>query len=101
MRGGLCFVVFVAIVFCGSTFAYDWSANPGDGTPHNPYQIATPEQLMAFPQGGLIGASYVLTHDIVLDPDNPDHRLSSGLPELRGDFNGAGFTIQNLTIAAT
>lgn len=36
-------VIFAA--FAAPAFAYDWSANPGDGSAENPYQISTPEQL--------------------------------------------------------
>ena len=93
--------VFLA---CGlsSAFGYDWGGNPGDGSMANPYQISSPEQLLAVPLGGnTADHHYVLVSDIVFDPENPGHRLSSGLPSLECQFDGAGFAIRNLTIQTT
>ncbi len=81
---------------------YDWSTNPGDGSMENPYQISTPEQLIAVPQGGnRADHYYVLVNDIVFDPNNPAHRGSSGLPKIQCQFDGAGFAVRNLTLQTT
>ena len=81
----------------------------GDGTPENPYQIATAEQLALLAQqtnngtGGY--ACYVLTHDICLN-ENPDvnpvlwtpigHVAGDEPPYFTGYFDGNKMSISGL-----
>ncbi len=47
MRSGVCCLIIVVFTVCAPVMAYDWATNPGNGSQGNPYQISTPEQLMA------------------------------------------------------
>jgi len=40
-------MIFMGWIILGTSavFGYDWSTNPGDGSPENPYQISEPNQL--------------------------------------------------------
>jgi hypothetical protein len=40
-------IVLIGGVFSFPVFGYDWMDNPGKGSPLDPYQISTPEQLLA------------------------------------------------------
>ncbi len=109
MRSGICFLAAMAVALAASAQAYDWTTNPGDGTPDNPYQIAAPEHLMAIgDNAALLDKHFVLTHDIVFDPDtNPAHvftqaliapYLGTGSPAFSGFFDGGQHQIVNLKI---
>lgn len=41
------FAVVVLSICHLTSFAYNWSTNPGDGSELNPYQISGPEQFVA------------------------------------------------------
>lgn len=108
-------VVFsIMIAACSPGFAYNWSTNPGDGSPENPYQISEPNQLIAIGSNdALLDKHFILVNDIVFDPDNnPNHVFHKAViaqdtnPSLSG-FQGVPFTgrldgqehtIYNLTI---
>lgn len=103
------FLFAATILFIGtSSFAYDWSTNPGDGFVGNPYEISTPEQLMSIgSDSDLLDKHFVLTGDIVFDPNNPEHVFTEGLiapyvtqesPVFSGHFDGRNFKIFNLKI---
>jgi hypothetical protein len=108
---GFLFVIIVSIILCATTaYAYDWTTNPGDGSAADPYQISTPEQLIAIGSDPLLlDKHYILVNDIVFDPDhNPAHVFGDALiapdpdidsiPVFSGHFDGNGFQIVNLTI---
>jgi hypothetical protein len=100
MRSGLLFSIIVSIVFCAPVLAYDWSTNPGDGSEANPYQISTPEQLIAIGSLNTTGVYFDLINDIVFDPNsNPAHIFEFPvIHEFRGTLNGNDYTIYNFTI---
>ena len=113
MRQGLVFTIIVLAIFCVPVMAYDWSTNPGDGSEANPYQISTPEQLMSIGSDEiLVTKHYVLTNDIVFDPNNnPNHVFTEALiapntspvsdfqgTPFSGSFNGNWHTIYGLKI---
>ncbi|MHC5173843.1 MAG: GLUG motif-containing protein [Planctomycetota bacterium] len=100
MRQGVLFSIIVSIVFCTPVLAYDWSTNPGDGSSGNPYQISTPEQLIAIEYLSTGGVHFVLVNDIVFDPNNnPVHIFEEPvLLSFYGILNGNGYTIYNFTI---
>ena len=81
MRRGIAVLIIVSIIFCAPTFAYDWSTNPGNGSPENPYQISTPEHLMSIGSNpALLDKHFILMNDITFDPDNnPDHVFDRAL----------------------
>ena len=82
----------------------------GDGTPENPYQIATPQQLALLAQqtnNGTGGdACYILTEDICLNENVGSgsvswttigyYKQSSDNIGFSGVFDGNGHTISNL-----
>ncbi|HIW39488.1 MAG TPA: hypothetical protein IAA36_00785 [Candidatus Eubacterium pullicola] len=71
---------------------------PGAGTEQSPYEISTPEQLMAFAQlvnGGSSAAYAKLTDDI--DMSGQSWTGISINDSYTGVFDGAGHTISNLT----
>ena len=72
LTGGLCI---------STAFAYDWSTNPGDGSPGNPYQISEPNHLIAIGSNAdLMDKHFILTNDIVFDPNNnPAHVFTMAL----------------------
>jgi len=87
----------------------------GSGTPDDPYQIATADQLIAIgSDGGSRDKCFILTSDIDLDANIPagrvfDHavivfRTSNSLSVtdegFAGTFDGGGHTIRNLRISA-
>lgn len=104
------FVVRVALAACGSSaFAYNWSTNPGNGTPENPYQISNTEQLAAIGSDDvLLSRHFVLTADIdlvgttysspLIAPDmdivTPGFQGSA----FTGTFDGRNHPVSNLTI---
>lgn len=113
MRREINVLLFILVFVSASTLAYDWSTNPGDGTPEHPYEISTPEHLMSigsYPD--LLDKHYILTNDIIFDPNNnPEHISTHALiaPNLSdsseyqgtpfsGSFDGNQHTIHRLTI---
>lgn len=103
-------VLLIAIVsLCVPAFAYDWSTNPGDGSPENPYQISTPEQLMSTGSIPTIPEQhFILMNDIVFDPNNnPAHVFTQsiivpgGAPGFAGSFDGHSYAIRNLKITSS
>ncbi len=113
MRNCIFFLV-LSLSLCASSFAWDWSTNPGDGSMENPYQISDPNHLISIGSDpDLLDESYILTNDIVFDPDNnPDHVFDRALiaPDtdpntngfqgsyFTGSFDGANHKILNLVI---
>lgn len=88
-----------------AVYAYDWTANPGDGTEANPYQISEPNHLLAINEIDTAGRYFVMTSDIDLDPNLPGNRVFETAviaPEtsssFEGSFDGNGHTIQNMQI---
>ncbi|MEN6308474.1 MAG: hypothetical protein ABFD91_12035 [Anaerohalosphaeraceae bacterium] len=81
-------------VFCCPVFGYNWIDNPGQGTPENPYQISTAEQLMAIGSDpSVLGSHFVLTADIDLSGRVFDEALIA--PDIdwqRADYQGQPFT---------
>jgi hypothetical protein len=100
MRQGLVFSIIISIIFCSPVLAYDWSTNPGDGSPDNPYQISTPEQMMSI--GLNHNQNFILTNDIVFDPNNnPSHIFEFPvIHQFGGILNGNGYIIYNFTIVS-
>ena len=47
MRSGIIYFLVLALHLSEFTFAYDWEANPGDGSAGNPYQISEPNHLLS------------------------------------------------------
>lgn len=70
----------------------------GTGQADDPYQIATPAQLIGIgTDPNLQDKHFVLIADLDMDPNLPDGQLlRSGLVLLAGSFDGAGHTISNL-----
>ncbi|MBN1506692.1 MAG: hypothetical protein JW955_07590 [Sedimentisphaerales bacterium] len=92
----------------------------GSGTPADPYQIATAEQLISIGSDpNLLDKHFVLLNDIDLDPNLPGGRVFTtaviapreeapfrefpnwkGVP-FTGTFNGQGHSVKNLTVPMT
>ena len=107
--------VIILILECGVGIpAYGFAG--GTGAPNNPYQIATPADLVAMSlDSSLLDRHFVLVNDIDLDPNLPGGRVfdnaliapdgdpnvnvGNGLP-FDGVFDGRGHTIRHLCIAA-
>jgi hypothetical protein len=111
MRSGIYFSATLIVVLGASAQAYDWTTNPGDGSPENPYQIAAPEHLMAIgDNAALLDKHFILTNDIIFDPNNnPAHvftqaliapYLGTGSPAFTGFFDGNDHQIVNLKIVS-
>jgi hypothetical protein len=95
-----------------SILAADFAA--GTGEPNNPFQIATPEQLLAMGSDpNLLDKNFVLVADIDLDPNLPGGRIftdaliaqdnnngvsSHGGPSFEGVLDGQGHAIANMHI---
>lgn len=106
MRSGFCYAAILMVTLAASAQAYDWTTNPGDGSPENPYQISTPEQVIALGADTSISQGFyffALTSDIAFDPNNnPDHVFEQAvIPLFRGCIDGRGFTIENLRISVS
>lgn len=107
------FPVLFFILMVSVSFAYDFAANPGDGSPANPYQISEPNQLMSIGSDpNLLDKHFILVSDIEFDPNNnPAHVFDRALiaPDIEpatfgfqgtrfaGYFNGNNYTISNFT----
>ena len=111
------FLGLVILTVVSVCHAYDWSTNPGDGTPENPYQLSEPNHLIAIgADPNLLDKHFILTSDITFDPENiPTHIFDKALiaPDIdntttgfqgtafTGVFNGAHHKISYLTIVNT
>lgn len=108
MKKHFILTVFLAFaLFCGAqTPCWDGtvasSYNGGDGTPENPYQIATPEQLALLAQqtnngtGG--NACYILTEDICLSGDSLWMPIGGDGVNFTGLFDGDNKTITGMNV---
>ncbi|MBN1846672.1 MAG: hypothetical protein JW810_13385 [Sedimentisphaerales bacterium] len=103
-------ILIVVVALCGTTYGF----SGGDGSPGDPYQIATAAELLSIGSDAeLLGKCYLLTADIDLDPlvrgvppfvtaviapdaDNTNSDFE-GHP-FTGVFDGGGHTIRHLTI---
>jgi hypothetical protein len=98
MRSGFLFLLVLILHISVSTFAYDWSTNPGDGSPGNPYQISEPNHLMSIgSDAALLDKQFILTNDIIFDPNNnPEHVFDRALiAPFSGSFDGDHHVIRN------
>lgn len=118
MKKNILFSVFLAFaLFCGAqTPCWDGtvatSYDGGDGTPENPYQIATAEQLAFLAQQTNDGtggdACYILTEDICLNDMDADIPwmpiglyIAGGNPvsmPFTGVFDGNGHNIEHMYV---
>jgi len=104
MRSGIPFSLVVSIVFCASAFGYDWSTNPGDGSPEHPYEISTPEHLMSIgSDSNLLDNHFVLIDDIILPEPQTTGPNTFNCPVIgdsdnpfTGTFNGQSHSIAGL-----
>jgi hypothetical protein len=103
MRQGFLFSIIVSIIFCSPVLAYDWSTNPGDGSPENPYLVSEPNQLIAIDDLDTMGIYFVLVNDIDLDPNLSgsqvfDSAVIASEDAFEGLFDGQGYVIRNMQI---
>ena len=100
------------LFLCSQAWAVEFAG--GTGEPNDPYQIATPEQLLAIGSDpSLLDKNFVLVADIDLDPNLPGGRVfkdaliaqdnSDGISGHSGDsfegvLDGQGHTIANMHI---
>ena len=106
MRSGIYCVIMTMVTFCAPVMAYDWTTNPGNGSPENPYQISTPEQLIALGADTNVSQGFnffALMNDIVFDPDNNSAHVfgKAVIPSFRGSLDGRGFAIEHLRISVS
>jgi hypothetical protein len=88
--------------------AYDWTANPGEGSAANPYQIGTAGQLGSLADHSeLWDKHFVLTADLDLTGRvyataliSPGTKITTGFSgtAFMGSFDGQGHAIRNLFI---
>ena len=117
MRRIVQIVGILTLAVCGHVVGadYDWSTNPGDGSPENPFQISEPNHLIAIGSDpNLLDKCFVLMHDIEFDPNDTNHVFSTAViaagpndrkgwydgPVFDGALNGEGYCIRNLHIDA-
>lgn len=85
--------VLIPSLYLATSALYATDFNGGSGTPTDPYQIATTDQLIAVVNDP--NASYVLVSDI----DLSDRVFSAAvIEEFSGSFNGGGNQISNLSV---
>jgi hypothetical protein len=79
----------------------------GDGTAANPYQIGTPNELIAFKTAvntaagtGAAAANYVLTANINMTNSGDFSGIGNATNVFAGNFNGKGFKISGLTLGS-
>ncbi len=105
-------VVVVGLCIVSTTWAYDWSTNPGDGSASNPYQISTAEQLMSIGSDPvLLAKNYILTADIdlsgeiftsaVIAPDINNSNWGFQGTSFIGVFEGNGHMITRLSVSSS
>ncbi|MCE5185960.1 MAG: hypothetical protein LLF76_07530 [Planctomycetaceae bacterium] len=99
MRTGIFSVLIALLSLYAPAFAYDWSTNPGDGSPENPYQIRSADDwliLMATPTSW--NKHFVLTANIDLaELSLTPVGTNSAFPFV-GNLNGNGYTISNAAL---
>lgn len=103
MRSGIAFSIIASIIFCAPAFGYDWSTNPGDGSPENPYQISEPNQLNAIgANANLMDKNFILVNDIDLSGFTEDqfNIIGNATTKFTGIFEGNGYVIRNFTYDA-
>jgi len=104
--------ILLLIAVCLISFPAHAKYSGGTGEPHDPYQIATAEDLMLLGENPEdYDKNFILTADINLDPNSPNRKVFESAviapdknePELwfqvtsfNGVFDGNGFTISNL-----
>lgn len=97
--------VCIAAVLCAISPILAIDFQGGSGTPDDPYQIATAQQLTAIGDDpNLLSMSFILVEDLDLDPNLPGGRvfdravIASGDLAFTGVFNGNDHAIRNLYI---
>ncbi|MEE4175997.1 MAG: T9SS type A sorting domain-containing protein [Bacteroides sp.] len=73
----------------------------GDGSPENPFQVATPEHLNSVRYFPLAHYKQIADIDLGVSPWNEGGgwiSIGNDYEPFRGSFNGNGFTISNMTI---
>lgn len=106
MKTRFLFLIFlVSALMCGAQTPWNGTIaeayDGGDGTPENPYQIATAEQLALLAQqtnNGTGGdAYYILTNDVILnDGDSLLWTPIGNVGAFTGVFDGNNYTISGL-----
>ena len=113
LRSLFCFIVLMVMSFAGRTHADQFAG--GTGELHDPYQIATVNQLISIASNSdLLDKHFVLINDIDLNPSLPGGRvfiqaiiapdtnfLDGGFQgvSFTGQFDGNGFSIKNLILS--
>jgi hypothetical protein len=106
-QAAIVLTIIAALGLCTPAWAVDFAGGTGD--PNDPYQIATAEQLVALGSDPALLAKYfVLVDDIDLDPNLPGGQVfgraliaaDASDANFNGAFDGQGFKVLNLTIAA-
>jgi hypothetical protein len=112
--------VLAAIALSFAPFSWGAEFAGGTGTPNDPYQIATAQQLVSLGSDpNLLNKHFVLIADIDLDPNLPGGRVFTQavipgevhstrhgdivhrqITTLDGSFDGNGHTIRNMVIDA-
>ncbi len=114
LRSSMLFSMAAIVTLSVSSVAYEWGTNPGDGSPDDPYQISTAEQLISIGSDpDMLDKCFILANDIVFDPNNdPAHVFAEAViaPDtdntnstyegiaFTGALNGNGYVVRNLTI---
>ncbi len=102
-------IVLIWGVLCFPVYGYEWADNPGKGSPQDPYQISTPEQLLAINSDLVrLDSHFILTADIdlagevfqfaLIAPDVDIYEPEYQGNPFTGTFDGQGFGIYNLTL---
>lgn len=94
MRSRSFMLFFVLCVSVSCVFGYNWSDNPGDGSEGNPYQISTPNHLIAINDLDTTGVYFVMTNDIDLSGQTYTNAV---IASFSGVFDGNSLVIHNLT----
>jgi hypothetical protein len=104
-RAIIILAVLAASGVCTPAQALDFAG--GTGTPDDPYQIATAEQLVGMGRDpNLFWSHFILVNDIDLDRDLPGGQvfqqavIGPADANFYGSFDGQGFKVLNLTIDA-
>lgn len=98
----LCLIV--SLIVCCSGLSAEGKYGGGDGTPEDPYQIWTSEQMQAIAaEPNDWDKHFALMADIDVAGANHDQSLSGyqGIGSFSGTFDGNGHLISNLTVEGT